>query len=130
MADTIEIIADTPVTSTITVSIQDTPVQTISVTEEIKEISVLTVGVPGPIGPKGDPGDQGIPGPEYGTYNHVQAIASTVWNITHNLNKYPKVVIVDSSMSMEEVFGDVRYVDLNRLEVTFGSPFTGEAYLS
>jgi hypothetical protein len=106
------------------VSITPTPSPRAVVVVDKSPLRILGIGL------KGDKGDPGIPGPEYGTYTHIQANAATVWNITHNLNKYPKVVTIDSSMSLEEVYGDVRYVDLNRLDVIFGSPFTGEAYLS
>jgi len=33
-------------------------------------------------------------------------------------------------MDKEEVYGTIKHIDLNRLNVYFSSNFTGEAYLS
>jgi hypothetical protein len=61
-------------------------------------------------------------------YSHNQPVASNVWTITHNLNKYPSVTITDSANNV--IVGDVSYVDTNQLTVTFGSSFGGKAYLN
>lgn len=61
-------------------------------------------------------------------FNFSQATPSNTWNITHNLNKRPSVVIYDSSG--REVIGDVRYVNLNVVEITFESSFSGFATLN
>lgn len=61
-------------------------------------------------------------------YSHNQVVASNTWNITHNLNKYPAVSIVDSGDNV--VVGDVRYIDLNNVTITFTSSFSGKAYLN
>ena len=65
-----------------------------------------------------------------GTYHHTQLISSDTQYIEHNLNKYPQVSIVDSSMSKEEVYGTIQHIDLNRLNILFASSFTGDAFLS
>ena len=41
---------------------------------------------------------------------HNQTVSSSTWSITHNLNKYPSVSIVDSSN--EEVIGEVEHLSL------------------
>lgn len=61
-------------------------------------------------------------------YIHVQSQASSTWNVTHNLNKYPSVTIVDSAET--EVIGDVQYIDSNNLTITFTAAFSGKVYLN
>lgn len=65
---------------------------------------------------------------EISKYVHVQATASVLWDITHNLRFYPNVTIVDSGDNF--VVGDVNYLSINRLQVTFAHSFGGKAYLS
>lgn len=57
-----------------------------------------------------------------------QGIASSTWNITHNMGKNPSVTIVDSSGTVVE--GAVKYIDNNRLIITFKEAFKGTAYLN
>lgn len=59
---------------------------------------------------------------------YTQSSAAATWNITHNLNKYPSVSIVDSGGNM--VTGDIQYIDLNNVTLSFTSAFTGKAYLN
>ena len=59
---------------------------------------------------------------------HTQTVSSSTWNITHNLNKYPSVSIVDSSN--EEVIGEVEHINSNSLTVKFSAPFSGKAFLN
>ncbi len=61
-------------------------------------------------------------------YTHDQAVADTTWTITHNLNKYPSVTLVDSSG--RQVFGGIVYLTSNSVEVTFSAAFGGKAYLN
>ena len=61
-------------------------------------------------------------------YQHIQIQASDVWSITHNLQKYPSVSIVDSANS--KVQGEVDYIDINTLTVSFTAEFGGTAYLN
>ena len=70
--------------------------------------------------------DFGIVDDKY--YVHEQGIASNEWHIKHNLNKHPSVTIVDSAGN--EVIGQVHYVDLNNVIITFTSQFSGKAYLN
>ena len=62
------------------------------------------------------------------TYVHRQDLAAKVWVITHNLNRYPSVVVIDSGNNL--VLGDVIYNSLSQLTITFTSEFSGKAYLN
>lgn len=59
---------------------------------------------------------------------HTQTVASSTWNITHNLNKFPSVSIVDSSNA--EVIGEVEHTDANTLIVKFSAAFSGKAFIN
>lgn len=61
-------------------------------------------------------------------YIYQQTTAAAVWEINHNLVKYPSVTTVDSAGNV--VVGDVRYIDANSLTVTFAGAFSGTAYLN
>lgn len=88
-------------------------------------------GVQGPAG-SGAQGVQGIQGVQGTTpktsYVYTQGSPSTVWTINHNLNFYPNLTIEDSAGSIVE--GEVAYLSLNSLQVTFSGGFSGTAYLS
>ena len=57
-----------------------------------------------------------------------QATSSDVWEITHNLDKYPAVTVVDSGGSV--VIGEVVYINKNNVRITFTSAFSGKAYFN
>ena len=61
-------------------------------------------------------------------FEYDQNTASPVWVITHNLNNYPSVTIVDSAGN--EVEGDIQYTSNNVVTVTFSAGFAGKAYLN
>jgi len=61
-------------------------------------------------------------------YTHNQVATATTWSITHNLNKYPSVSVVDSGNNW--VIGDVEYINQNQLTITFNAAFSGKAYLN
>jgi hypothetical protein len=61
-------------------------------------------------------------------YVHTQTSPSLNWTITHNLNKYPSVTIVDSAGTVVE--GDIAYSNTNAVVVTFSSTFSGKAYFN
>ena len=50
------------------------------------------------------------------------------WTVTHNLGKYPSVMVVDTGNTVLEV--NVHYVSVNQLTITFASPTSGKAYLN
>lgn len=67
------------------------------------------------------------------TYTHNQSTTSNTWTITHNLNRFPSVTVVDSADTI--VYGTVVYNSANQLTITFfeGSSalaFQGKAYLN
>jgi hypothetical protein len=67
------------------------------------------------------------------TYTHNQNTTSNTWTITHNLNRFPSVTVVDSADTV--VIGTVVYNSANQLTITFfasGSAvaFQGKAYLN
>lgn len=61
-------------------------------------------------------------------YIHTQSSASNVWNVTHGLNKYPSVSIIDSGNNL--VVGDVEYISLDEVKLTFNASFSGKAYFN
>ena len=66
--------------------------------------------------------------PVSGNYTHTQSVSSATWTITHNLGYRPAVSVVDSGGN--HVVGDVNYVSVNALTISFSAPFGGSAYLS
>ena len=77
-------------------------------------------GPPGPAGPAGSGGDL--------TYVHTQGTPNTIWTVAHNLAKRPSVSVVDSGDSV--VIPNVAYVDVNTVQLTFGSATSGKAYVN
>lgn len=61
-------------------------------------------------------------------YIHEQGIASSVWEIQHNLNKYPSVSVVDSAEN--EIVVEVKYIDKNNVKITMKGASKGRAYLN
>lgn len=57
-----------------------------------------------------------------------QKSSKSVWEIKHDMSKFPNVIIVDSGDNV--VVGDINYIDENNLTVTFSNPFSGKAILS
>lgn len=115
--------------------------ETVSIKIDEKDVRVLSKGFQGPVGPEGDTGAQGPQGPQGiqgpqgpqgngndSNYVHNQLSPSAVWTITHNLNKYVSVVVVDSADSV--VVGDITYVDTNTIIITFSAPFSGRAFIN
>lgn len=62
------------------------------------------------------------------TFTFTQNTAADVWEIEHNLNRYPSVTVVDSAGSV--VVGDVQYLDSNNIRCYFRGAFSGTAYLN
>ncbi len=59
---------------------------------------------------------------------HTQGSPSDTWMISHPLNKYPSVTIIDSGGT--EVIGNIEYIDTSTVVVTFASGFSGKAILN
>lgn len=62
------------------------------------------------------------------TFVFDQQVASNEWVITHNLNKYPSVTIIDTLDRV--VYGEIQYLSANQLKLSFTSNFSGKAYLN
>ena len=62
------------------------------------------------------------------TVVHTQSVASNIWTINHNMDKFPSVSIVDSAENI--VIGEILYSTSNRVILTFSAPFSGKAYLN
>ena len=69
-----------------------------------------------------------IPGATAQTISFTFSSALAVWTVTHNLNRFPSVTVVDSAG--DEIYANVDYVDANNLTVTFATPTTGTVYLN
>lgn len=88
-------------------------------------ITILGYGI------KGDKGEEGDPAEAIGadkTFRHIQAIPSSIWTVTHNLGKYPAVAVTESTGTLVE--GDIRFIDLNTVELTFAGAFSGSAHFN
>jgi len=59
-----------------------------------------------------------------GDKNYIQEFNTTdTVTVTHNLAKYPAVMVVDSAYDVVE--GDIIFTSLNTLTVSFSAPFSG-----
>lgn len=61
-------------------------------------------------------------------YTHTQSVSATVWVVTHSLDKYASVTVVDSAGTV--VIGQVDYNSLNQITLTFKATFSGKAYFN
>ena len=80
---------------------------------------------------RGEQGIKGDPGTEFGEpfeFHYIQATPASVWVVTHNMNGYPNVTVIDSGGSQVE--GELVYNSVNQLTLTFTGAFSGNAYLS
>ena len=61
-------------------------------------------------------------------FTYVQGVASTTWNIQHNLGKFPSITVIDTANTV--VTGEYTYNDINNVTLTFSAAFAGTAYLN
>lgn len=61
-------------------------------------------------------------------FEFTQGAPSTLWQIQHDLDKFPSVSAVN--INDVQVFGEVEYIDKNNLNVHFAAGFSGKAYLN
>lgn len=61
-------------------------------------------------------------------YIHDQIMSSEIWIVSHTLDKYPSVSVVDTGGNL--VFGDVEYINKAELKIFFNHEFSGKAYLN
>ena len=62
------------------------------------------------------------------SFIYKQSVSQEEWEIDHGLDKYPSVTVVDSGETV--VYGEIQYIDKNKLKITFSSGFSGKAYLN
>lgn len=56
-------------------------------------------------------------------------VPSAIWDIKHDLDKYPCVTVIDSGGTV--VLGcQIKYIDKNNLTLEFSASFSGKAYLN
>ena len=63
------------------------------------------------------------------TYEYEQGVASSIWEITHNLGKNPSVNVIDSA-NETQVPNEIIYNNLNSMTIKFLAPFKGKAFLN
>ena len=61
-------------------------------------------------------------------YEFVQGVPATTWDITHNLDKFPSISVVDTADTT--VIGSYDYVTKNRVILNFSDAFAGRAFLN
>lgn len=93
----------------------------VTVTEEITNVTLRTPGVQGPPGPPGPAGGD--------VYTYTQTVASMSWVIVHNLGRHPGVIIYEIDGVAGRYEADYSDNSINSLTVTFLSPHTGKAEL-
>ena len=62
------------------------------------------------------------------TFIFTQGVPATVWNIQHNLGKFPSVSVINNNNIV--INGEVTYIDNNNVQLNFSAGFTGKAYLN
>ena len=61
-------------------------------------------------------------------YVFTQPTNANPWVVTHNLNKYPSVSVVNNANIT--VYGEVEYDSLNQVTITFADPTNGQAFFN
>lgn len=61
-------------------------------------------------------------------YTHNQSVASSTWNVQHNLDKFPSCTLTLSTGQLG--YGDVTFIDSNNLTITLASAESGKAYIN
>ena len=71
-------------------------------------------------------GPPGPAGPPLATYEHVQAVATALWTVNHNLGRFPSGVTVVSVGGVEVAAG-VTHASTALSLIDFAAPFAGRA---
>jgi len=61
-------------------------------------------------------------------FMHTQNAPSTQWNITHNLNFFPNVTVLDNANRIIEA--DIQYLNINSVRIVMNVALSGVAYLT
>ena len=70
----------------------------------------------------------GVISPKDFHHTHTQNAVSDEWTITHNLNKYPAVSVVNSADVV--VHGEITYINKNQVRINFSGAFSGKAFFN
>lgn len=119
---------------TLTVVVTETAPNAVAVTENLgatatssstETVTVEELAIRGLQGPPGPQGPSGVSA--LNPFVWHQDVPEATWMVVHNLNTYPLLTIVDSAGEM--VFGSIAYLNPNTVQISFGAPFSGLAYL-
>lgn len=58
----------------------------------------------------------------------TQTVPATTWTINHNLNKFPSVSVVN--INNVSLYGEIKYIDANNVQLDFTAGFAGKAYFN
>ncbi len=61
------------------------------------------------------------------TFEFVQSAAAATWTVTHGLNAFPNVLVIDDNG--QELLAEVHYPDDQKVVIIHGQPYSGTAYL-
>jgi len=61
-------------------------------------------------------------------FEFTQGVPATTWDITHNLDKFPSISVVDTADTT--VIGSYEYITKNRVILNFSDAFAGKAFLN
>jgi hypothetical protein len=111
----------------VTVIVHQSASNKVVVSQKVASVSTSSIGLQGPPGAQGPAGPAGADGLS-GTYEHQQAVPSSTWVITHNLNAHPSVTVVDTSGTVWA--SGVNYDSPNQITITHSAPFAGSCYLN
>lgn len=62
------------------------------------------------------------------TFVYTTPTPMASWEIEHNMNKYPAVMVTDWNNNM--ILADVKYIDKNTVVVNLSEPICGKAFLN
>lgn len=93
------------------------------------DTTVLALPVVGPPGPQGPPGSGDGGDPVAGAYTHTQAVASTVWDISHPLGYRPAGIRVEGSDG-DTYWPRVEYLSADTVRLHLPESINGTAYFS
>jgi hypothetical protein len=105
------------------VNFLDITIEAVNANGNILEDKFYGVAVyPGFVNPDIDPnvGDK--------TFVYTQSVPSDIWEVEHNLNKFPSVSVVN--INNVTMYGEVIYIDENNLQIEFSAGFSGKAYMN
>ena len=69
-----------------------------------------------------------LPGRPDANFVWDQSVASSVWTVLHNLGKRCAVSVVDTTGRL--IMGEIEYLDINTIRITFSAAFSGSAYFN